>query len=186
CTHLSAVPARRAARIPKEVAADKTGLTGIETALAPSACITGINSARRFQPASSSPPPSPRASSLPIALTRTFAVRRSTRVHHCYKCRSSSHRHSRRSFSGTVGTVTAEKCIVSRKQLAECFVLAIRNRDIEEKFEMLNYEPFNFNYSATQLSRGRPASFLNLVFNVPIRWSGNIDNLRELSVGHKE
>ncbi|KYM95675.1 hypothetical protein ALC62_13678 [Cyphomyrmex costatus] len=38
------------------------------------------------------------APSLPVALTRTLAVRRSTRAHHCYKCRS-SHRHSRCSSS---------------------------------------------------------------------------------------
>ncbi|KYM76992.1 hypothetical protein ALC53_12602 [Atta colombica] len=91
-----------AARIPKEVAADKTGLTSIETASsysvrrlmfgrvsAPSACITGHQQRSSFS-AGIVIITTTSAPSLPMALTRTFAVRRSTRAHHCYKCRSTN------------------------------------------------------------------------------------------------
>lgn len=83
-----------AARIAKKVVADKTGLTGIETASSHSAGrlvfgrvslldmhTTGINSARLH---SRHRRPPPLASSLPVALTRTLAVRIDA-GHYCYK-----------------------------------------------------------------------------------------------------
>lgn len=85
---ISTVPAR----IPKEVAADKTGLTSIETASSYSVgrLVFGrVSLPRRASPASTAFVVSSRhrhhhhhhrASSLPVALTRTFAVRRSTRA----------------------------------------------------------------------------------------------------------
>lgn len=84
---ISTVPAR----IPKEVAADKTGLTSIETASSYSVgrLVFGrVSLPQRASPASTAFVVSSRhrhhhhhrASSLPVALTRTFAVRRSTRA----------------------------------------------------------------------------------------------------------
>ncbi|KYN18957.1 hypothetical protein ALC57_08630 [Trachymyrmex cornetzi] len=67
----------------------RTSRPYLHAAAAPSACITGHQQRSSFS-AGIVITTTTSAPSLPVALTRTFAVRRSTWAHHCYKCRSTN------------------------------------------------------------------------------------------------